>query len=57
MTGPELDDVRDRVDQEGFDYCFVHYSNFEDIKDKEFHRLRKAYCKAQKELAEYLGIE
>ena len=28
---------------EGFHYCFKHYSSFEDIKDEEFHRLRTNY--------------
>ena len=45
------------VDQEGFDYAFVDYSSFEEIKDTKFHELREAYLKARKELADYIGIE
>lgn len=49
--------VQDTVENEGFDYTFVHYSNFEEIKDEEFHRLRVAYMKAQRALAELCEIE
>jgi hypothetical protein len=57
MNGKELDYVRDSVEQEGFDYCFTGYSNFEEIKDEEFHKLREAFVKASNELKEYLGLE
>ena len=56
MTGPELDDVRDRVEQEGFDYCFCDYSDFAEIKDPEFQRLRAAYVAAAEALKEFLGV-
>lgn len=56
MTGPELDNVRDRVEQEGFHYCFVSYSDFAEIKDAKFHKLRKAFVKASEDLAAYLGL-
>lgn len=57
MKPKDLDYIRETVNQEGFDYAFTGYSNFEEIKDKEFHRLREAYLKARKELAEYIGID
>jgi hypothetical protein len=44
MSEEELEDwqmVRYRMDNEGLEYCFKHYSSFEEIKDKEFHKLRK----------------
>ncbi len=41
--------------QEGFDYCFMHYSNWEEIKDKEFHRLRINYIEAAKKLRQYIN--
>ena len=56
MTGKELDYVRGTIDSEGFDYAFIHDSDFTDtVKDKEFHRLREAYVKAHDDLKEYLG--
>jgi hypothetical protein len=55
MNGPELDSVRAAVDNEGFDYAFRHYSDFEEVKDPTFHRLRKAYVKAAEALDKYVG--
>jgi hypothetical protein len=49
--------VKDTVDNEGFDYAFTHYTDFEEIGDAEFHRLRKAYVAARAALAEYCGLE
>jgi hypothetical protein len=39
---------------EGFHYCFKHYSSFEDIKDEEFHRLRTNYLQSANDLEEYI---
>lgn len=30
-----------RIENEGMAYAFKHYSTFEEIEDKEFHKLRK----------------
>ena len=30
-----------RIDSEGVGYAFKHYSTFEEIEDKEFHKLRR----------------
>ena len=32
--------VNYRMDNEGLEYCFVNYSTFGEIKDKQFHKLR-----------------
>lgn len=48
--------VQATVDSEGFDYAFTHYTDFEEIKDEEFHRLRVAYNEARKALVEYAEI-
>ncbi len=29
-----------RMNNEGFEYCFKHYSSFSEIEDEEFHNLR-----------------
>lgn len=58
MTPEELENweyVKYKMDEEGFHYCFVHYSNFEEIKDEEFHRLRKEFIKYSKELEKYVN--
>jgi hypothetical protein len=57
MEKSDKDYVAAKVDSEGFDYAFIHYSNYEDIKDPKFHKLRLAYIKAVKELSEYLGLD
>lgn len=49
-----FDDVAYRMDAEGFDYCFDGYSNWEEIEDEEFHRLRRVYLEAKRELEEYV---
>lgn len=42
------------MDDEGFHYCFESYSNWEEIEDVEFHRLRKQYLKSARELRAYI---
>jgi hypothetical protein len=46
--------VRYRMDAEGFDYCFKHYSSFEEVEDEKFHSLRESYIKISEELEEYV---
>ena len=40
--------------EEGFHYCFAHYSRWPEIKDEKFHQLREAYLKAAEELKKYV---
>lgn len=49
------DEVRAAIDVEGFEYAFMHYSNFKNIKNAEFHRLRLAFIEAANRLQEYIG--
>ena len=46
--------VLQRINQEGFHYCFTHYSNFSEIEDNEFHRLRLASLAASRVLETYI---
>lgn len=57
MTGEELDYVRGVIYSEGFEYAFIHYSNFEKVEDPEFHEKRRAFVEAHRELANYLNLE
>ena len=57
MDAKNLDYIRSTIELEGFSYTFEGYSDFEDIKDPEFHRLRRAYVKAARDLKDYLNIE
>ena len=47
-------DVYYRMKQEGFHYCFKHYSSFKEIKDEKFHELREKYLEVAKELELYI---
>jgi len=42
---------------EGFDYCFRHYSSFEEIKDEKFHELRLKYIQIAEELENYVNTQ
>lgn len=48
--------VLDIVDNEGFDYAFVHYTDFNDVENERFHELRKNFLKAREELAKFIGF-
>jgi hypothetical protein len=59
---PEIDEQEEekravaiRMKQEGFDYCFRLYSDFEEIEDREFHKLREAYIDAANKLEKYVN--
>lgn len=54
MSADQKEEVDFRVDQEGFDYTFRSYSDFSEIEDLEFHRLRQAYIDAANNLENYL---
>lgn len=47
--------VRATVENEGFDYAFRSYSDFHEVKDKKFHKLREAYLAAAKALEDYIA--
>lgn len=51
----EFESVRIRIESEGFDYCFKHYSSFPSIEDSEFHELRERYLKSSKQLEDYVS--
>lgn len=46
--------VKAKMRDEGFHYCFKHYSSFIEIEDPKFHELRKAYLSAADELSNYV---
>ena len=57
MTEEELENwqmVQYRMDNEGIDYCFEHYSSFEEIKDEEFHKLRLKLLEDMKKIRQYV---
>lgn len=54
MTNEEKNELLKTINKEGFDYCFMHYSDFKNINDEYFHKLRKTYQIAQQELKSYI---
>ncbi len=44
--------VRYRMENEGFHYCFKHYSSFKEVQDEKFHELRRKYLEISHELEE-----
>ena len=53
----DLDNFRSvqyRMGDEGMDYCFEHYSSFEEIKDDEFHKLRLDLLDNMKKIRKYV---
>lgn len=60
MTDDEREYVSSVIISEGFEYAFLHYSHFEEVKNEEFHRLRKSFVISAAELLEFLeeqGVE
>jgi len=56
MTPEQKEAIMGIVDNEGFDYTFCDYSNFEEIKDAKFHKARAEYVEAAKKLKEIIGF-
>ena len=54
MKKQDLEYVVGSIGKEGFNYCFRDYSSFDKVKDKDFHKLRKAYVAAAEKLEDYL---
>ena len=57
MKKKDRESIESTIENEGFDYAFINYSDFEEVKDDKFHKLRLAYIDARKALAEYVGVE
>jgi hypothetical protein len=36
------------------DYCFEHYSSFDEIEDEEFHKLRNEFLDSMKKIRSYV---
>jgi hypothetical protein len=47
--------VRYRMDDEGMEYCFRHYSSFSEIKDEEFHTLRLKLIELMEQMEQFVA--
>jgi hypothetical protein len=60
LTTENIDDLIGAMECEGFDYAFASWSDFKEIKDEEFHRMRKEFLAAREKFVKYLeknGVE
>lgn len=57
MKEDDREDLIGRIDNEGFDYAFAYYSDFEEIEDDEFHKLRNEFLNSRQKLMDYIGYE
>ena len=57
MRKEQKDIVMGIVDNEGFDYAFCDYSDFNEIKDIDFHLARETYVEAAKKLRVIIGFD
>lgn len=60
MTAEEHEDwlyLKSKMKNEGIHYCFIHYSDFSELKDEKFHHLRNLYINTAKELESYINIK
>jgi hypothetical protein len=46
--------LMDVINDDGFEYAFESYSNWEEIKDEQFHTLRLNFLHAMQELSDYV---
>jgi len=61
MTEDQLRDERDkwamvqyRMEDEGMEYCFIHYSSFQEIQDEEFHTLKNQLVELMEQMEQFL---
>jgi len=43
-----------KMDAEGFDYCFNGYSDWKEVEDAEFQKLRQEYKDSAERLKNYI---
>lgn len=55
MSEEDKEYVQITVNNEGFDYAFYGYSNYNKIEDEKFHELRNKYLDARQELEKYIN--
>lgn len=56
MNTEDAQYLTDKINDEGFDYCFDGYSKWEEIKDIRFQELRKKYLDAKQALKWYIQV-
>lgn len=54
ISKKQKENLRNSIESEGFDYAFNDYSDWNEIKDKEFHALLKNWRDARDKFVEFL---
>ena len=54
LTEEEVQELQDKIEWEGFDYCFNGYSAWKHIGDDSFHDLLEAMVETKKSFIKYL---
>lgn len=49
-----IEDVKEVIESEGFDYAFVEYSDFDEVDNDEFHELRESYLNARRRFKAFM---
>ena len=49
--------VKYRMREEGIEYCFRHYSSFDNIKDTDFHVLRQLLLNTMKAIEDRVNFK
>ena len=50
-----LEILHHKIQNEGFDYCFRHYSSWEEIQNEEFQKLRKEYVETSQKFENFIN--
>jgi hypothetical protein len=53
-TLKDWDRLKDSIKEEGIEYYFKHYSDWEEIEDEKFHELRLKLLESISELERYV---
>ena len=54
LSKEEVEMLQDKIDWEGFDYCFTGYSNWNEIQSTKFHNLLSDWKDAQRAFIDFL---
>lgn len=49
-----VETLRSKIEDEGFDHAVAEYSDWGEILDEEFHRLRETYLEVKSAFMEYV---
>lgn len=49
-----VETLRSKIEDEGFDYAVAEYSDWGEILDEEFHRMRETYLEVKSAFMEYV---